>query len=136
MNPDPIEQQLQRRAQPQLPPEWRAEILGAATGAREEQERAETPMRGISWKHVRWGALAAVWVAILTLGQLDPDDPRRPPSSTLAYEDVVHAVQERNRLMTEVRANEQGAGTTIPTPAVRQRSGHYRQQKHSTLHYA
>ena len=136
MNPDPFEQQLQRRPLPQLPPEWRAEILGAATAAREDQERAETPARGISWKHVRWGVLAAVWVTILTLGQMDPDDTRRPSSSTLAYEDVVRAVQERNRLMTEVRANEPGTGTPITPPAVRQRSGRYRPRENSTLQYA
>ncbi len=134
MNPDAFEQQLQRRELTQLPPEWRAEILGAAVAAREEQERTESPYGGVPWKRIRWGALAAVWIAIGTFGQLDPEE-RRSVGPALAYQDVLTAVRERTRLMAEVRANEEPVEIATP-PAVRQRSGHRHDRKTATLQFA
>ena len=122
MNPDPFEQHLQRRALPPLPPEWRAEILGAAAAAREEQERAETPGRGIPWKHARWGALAAVWVGILTIRQLDPMEADQSVP-IVSHAEILQGLEERQRLLAEFAEEKAAAAHKTPTVVPRHRSG-------------
>lgn len=76
MNLDEFEQHLARQPLRPLPPEWRAEILGAATAAAAVSTEAE-PRRSAPWWRewlwptpVAWGALATCWAAILVLNRL------------------------------------------------------------------
>ena len=69
MKTDDFERRLSEQLMKELPPEWRAEILGNA------QPRAKArPTRQAGWWHewlwpspVAWGTLAAMWVVGLCL---------------------------------------------------------------------
>jgi len=121
MNPDEFEEQLGRRRAPQLPPEWRAGILSVAESAREEQERSEVTAVG-SRAHIRWAALAAVWVAIGLISTFDrtSDSHSAPAIAVAAPIEFEHRWQERLRLMAEWA---EPPTPPPPAPVYRRRSG-------------
>lgn len=130
MTPDPFEQQLQQRPLPQLPPEWRTEILGAATAARMEQERTETSsVASVSWKHIHWGALAAVWVAIGLISVLEPEPEGRPLAIHTTPVDLERRWQEHLRLLAEWA---EPPAALPPAPPLPPRSG-YRPARQKTF---
>ncbi len=80
---DDFEQFLKNQPLRAVPPEWRSEILAAASqGGR--KEIALPAWRGWLWPSpYAWGALAAVWVVILGLNiasqrEMDRNRPRGP----------------------------------------------------------
>jgi hypothetical protein len=73
MNTDDLEKRLQRQSLREIPGEWRAQILAAA------RARGRTTGAGDSipaWRlifariPVAWGALAAVWIALIAINFL------------------------------------------------------------------
>ena len=87
MNPDPFEQKLGRQPLRGVPPDWRAEILAAATataaGARQAAPVQPVPMRWLRellWPApAAWAGLAAAWCGILLVHWVsDPVLPSPP----------------------------------------------------------
>jgi len=93
MNPEDFEQQLSRRPLRPLPPEWRAEILGAVQAAANVIESPTAPLpvrkpfvvtlwRELFWSCRRiWGGLAAIWVAVAAINTAIDDSPRASVAS-------------------------------------------------------
>ena len=74
MKPDLFEERLRTQPLKPLPPVWREEILGAARGSAQEDQRGLLERGGLErlcewfWPHpVAWAGLAACWVAVAGL---------------------------------------------------------------------
>src|SRR5579859_352756 len=88
MNPEDFERHLSRRPLRPPPPEWRAEILGAAQAAANAVENPTAPLpvrkpfvvtlwRELFWSCRRvWGGLAAIWLAVVVINTAIDDSPR------------------------------------------------------------
>ena len=76
-----FEQKLSRQPLRTPPPEWRAEILGAA-------QKLVVPAwtwRDWFWPSpAAWGALAAVWIAVFALGRSETSSTGTAPGSGIA----------------------------------------------------
>ncbi|HKW28479.1 MAG TPA: hypothetical protein VJT54_04025 [Verrucomicrobiae bacterium] len=113
MNHDDFEQKLRRQPLRQVPAEWRAEILAAAS--RESGVESRTPknfwsssvvrhLSSVFWPHpVAWAGLAAIWIFILAINFTLRDtapvvvDRFSPPTT-----EVIVEVRQQQRLLAEL----------------------------------
>jgi len=117
---DDFEQFLKSQPLRAAPPEWRAEILAAA-------KKTTKSSSSKSWLHVwlwpspyAWGALAAIWVAILILNSAAQPGrsltPQNGPAPTV--DEMVALLNEHRRELDEFMPKAQVVMTT-PPPAVK-----------------
>lgn len=107
MNFDDFEKHLQRQPMRHPPTEWRGEILDAAKARTKTAAAPRESLLGVIWRQwmarvsPAWGALAAVWLAIVgvnsfLLGAGEPQSrmSSAPPSSMMALQNL-HRMQEK-----------------------------------------
>ena len=127
MNSD-FEKQLQRQPWRELPRDWRAEILGAASVPRPSGlgpvhhsfGDGGSPGQGIStWPSLRaWAGLAAVWLVIFLLHVAAPDEPRlgrNTPAMTLQSFARLH---EQTLMMAQFPGQTDVAEPPVALPAL------------------
>lgn len=108
MKPDSLEQKLARQQMRQVPPEWRVEVLIAARQAQNPRQPSPTARHSffstlnqqlatLLWPNPRaWGALATVWVVILTANMASRGD-----SATATARRVAPPTPEMRELLRE-----------------------------------
>jgi len=126
MNAD-FEKHLQGQPLRELPRDWRAEILSAATAARPSGLRPVRPSlggvgsagKGIStWPSLRaWGALAAVWVVIFLLHVAAPDEPRLARNSPAMTVQSFARLHEQTLLMAQFPGQTDAAEPPLAPPS-------------------
>lgn len=104
MHSHDFEAELQSRPQRQLPPEWRAEILGATTAAPTEATRQmpQNCERRIAPSMWRWGSLAAVWALIGLLNLSSPEAEVWSVQTVAPAVDWEKHWQENQRMVAEL----------------------------------
>ena len=121
-----FEKQLASQRLKTIPPEWRAEILGAAQRtARRDASTTETPrlqplhwLRELLWPCPQaWAALAGVWIVIAVVQHATPG--ASPGMNTAVAKAPVTSVIEQRRELA--RAIEAASGKLEPSPADRPR---------------
>ena len=72
MNIDDLEKRLQRQPLRQIPAEWRGEILSACAPMQKAPIAGSIPLWRLLFARfpVAWGALAAVWIALIAINFL------------------------------------------------------------------
>lgn len=122
MNIEEFERKLNRRPLRQVPTEWRATILQAATGsslAFAEQRR------GFSWRELfwpspsAWVSLATVWVLILilNLASTEPEAEGLAPKYPVpANGQLLMALEQQRRLRAELMDTTAVVATDDATP--------------------
>jgi len=96
-----FEQQLQRHPMRELPREWRAEILAAAS--RPGQPSLIDRLSTWLWPHPRaWAGLAAAWVLILLLHFTAPDEPRLARNSSPMTFQALAMMQKQTLMMAQL----------------------------------
>jgi hypothetical protein len=142
MNAD-FESQLQRQPLRELPRDWRAEILAAASGLRDRGEGATlltdedevgravlcpprrarsarpTSSDGIStWPSLRaWAALAAVWLVIFLLHVAAPDEPRLARNSPAMTLQSFARLHEQTLMMAQFPSQTDVAEPPVAPPS-------------------
>jgi hypothetical protein len=141
MNAD-FEKQLQGQPLRELPRDWRAEILAAASVPSPSSLRPVHPGLGdaaslggsfSAWPSLRaWAALAAVWVVIFLLHFIAPDEPRlarNSPAMTMQSFAILH---EQTLMMAQLLGQtdpaDPGQPPAAPAAAPRPRSEIARKQ--------
>ena len=105
---DHFEQLLRRQPLRKIPQEWRAEILAAAPSNNLQRVASEPAASFLSFlsSHmplVRWGALAAVWMVILSLNHAARDTRPEPQASyTPPSPQMLLVLREQNKLLAEL----------------------------------
>jgi hypothetical protein len=108
MKPDDFEQQLERQAFRQVPPEWRAEILKAAKGELRSSECRPTTIRQVLdvllWPSPKaWAGLAAVWAVVLSLGIANRRQPEpRAGQEAAPSPATILALREQRRTLAQL----------------------------------
>ena len=113
MKPEDFEQKLQRQPMRQVPGDWRAEILAAASAAG-AAHRAVCGRRSVVslpnwlstllWPHpVAWAGLAAIWIFIFAVNFSIRDQvPVMAEKSTPPSPEVIAALRQQQRLFAEL----------------------------------
>lgn len=111
MNHDDFEQELRRQPLRQIPAEWRAEILGAATShppspfaRRSLFSTLNAQLAAILWPHpAAWAGLAAVWIFIFAV-DFSTRDNAAPIAGKLSSPttEVMVEVRQQQRLLAEL----------------------------------
>jgi hypothetical protein len=133
MNQNDFEARLRRQPPRQVPPEWRAEILGAARQTARSDHASLKPfardsflstvhdwLTALLWPNPRaWATLAAVWVGIIAIQFLLRDKPETvaqkavPPSPQ-----VVVVLEQQKRLLAELIGQPSPLDAEPPKPAL------------------
>jgi hypothetical protein len=115
MNPD-FEKQLQRQPIRQIPREWRAPILDAAS--RSEPPSLVAVVREWLWPHPRaWAGLAAAWVVIFLLQFTAPEPPRVARSSTPVTIQTMATLREQSLRMAQLLGQWDNPAAPAAAPA-------------------
>src|ERR1043165_39310 len=123
MNPDDLEQQLQRRPLRPVPPQCREEILAAALSAQPPAQATRPGSRFISsflellWPAPRaWAALAALWLLLL-LVNVRSSGPSQPMARniTIPSSELLLAIQRQSLPLLDA-PSAPPAETPQPTP--------------------
>ncbi|MGA2541952.1 MAG: hypothetical protein ABSG78_10410 [Verrucomicrobiota bacterium] len=127
MNAD-FESKLQRQPLRELPRDWRAEILAAASVPRPSGLRpvhpsfggVGSPGQGIStWPSLRaWAALAAVWVVIFLLHVAAPDEPRLARNSPAMTLQSFARLHEQTLMMAQFPGQSEAGEPPVALPAL------------------
>jgi hypothetical protein len=126
MNPEDFEQQIKQRPVRSLPPEWRAEILGAAKAA---AQAAPEPRQSIFatireqlsvflWPHPRaWAGIAAVWLVIIALRMMEPGAPvQETAEKRPVRQAAVMALTEERRELAQLLGDFHSVQMVLPPP--------------------
>ena len=107
MNNSEFEDHLRRQPLKPLPPHWRQQILRSCQSApKTSAAQGVERLRELFWPHPRaWGALAVVWIVILTINLINHQEQdgsvhARPTQSE--REQLRMALVEQRRLWQEV----------------------------------
>jgi hypothetical protein len=96
-----FEKQLQRHPMRELPREWRAEILAAASLA--ERSTLVNWLSTWLWPHPRaWAGLGAAWVLIFLLHFTAPDEPRMARNSSPMTFQTLAMMQKQTLMMAQL----------------------------------
>lgn len=115
MNPEDFEKRLQRQPLRQLPSEWRADILHAATAANARRSIVNWPLFIFSklWRELIWPArriwvgFAFVWVAIVAVNFADAEKSGGLEASTkVPLGNLITVWQQQQELLTELNSPE------------------------------
>ena len=126
MKPDEFEQKLSRQPLRQVPVDWRAEILAAASTSARPTTNGARPGRlstithqlsTVFWPHPKaWAGLAAAWVLILAVNFSTRDtSPRMAGKSLPPSPEVIVELKKQQRLFAELM------GSREPLDADRQK---------------
>ncbi len=109
MNPDDLQQRLQRLPLRSVPGEWRSEILNAARRARCPQPAGPNAQPSAWWRELlwpcpqAWACLAALWVVLLLLNLAARDPVRLAKASKSTPEpEFILALREHRRQLAEL----------------------------------
>jgi hypothetical protein len=135
MNADDFEQVLQRQRPRPIPPEWREDILSAASGERTRAlaaplhptwlETLNSRLSAIFWPSPKaWVGLAAAWVVVFSI-QFGIRDPRPAPVAKVASSspEVQRALKQQHELLVELIGAPPPAEAGRPKPSARQPRG-------------
>jgi hypothetical protein len=122
MNPDDFEKRLQRQPLRQIPSEWRAEILQAATSprpstldplARRSGAKAARPslLSAILWLQPKaWAALGCVWILIFALHAASRgNSPMLAQASAPKSANMMITLKDREQTLVELIGNNNSA---------------------------
>ena len=117
MNLDDFEKELRRRPLRRVPPEWKAQIVPAATV---NHEPWWGRLAEYIWpSRIAWGALAAAWVAIGVL-RLTTVETSTPGTRHADYAQLRVVIEQKRKLQ---EAEYESVNVSKPAPAIRPRSG-------------
>jgi len=144
MKPDPFEEKLRNQPLRRVPPEWRQEILRAASNA-DKPRMPSTNVAAGSWSELlstlrsrlaailwpcprAWAGLAAVWVGMLLFNhEIAPKGTSLARETPSAAANVV-GWREQERLLTELMGPQNAPVADRPRPSSARPRSEWRRQ--------
>lgn len=122
MNPDDFENQLQNQPLRQVPREWRAEILNAASAALTIPPSPFTShvpwWRELLWPNPAvWAGLAAAWVVVFALNMASSQElPTTVATTPAPSPEVLQALNQQKQLFAELIHSSELPSVETPKP--------------------
>lgn len=103
MNLDDFEQELKRQPFRSVPPQWKEQILSGTERTPDTRPDRRSWLQELLWPSpMAWGALAAVWVAIVGINVAIRDDEDGQGAMQTDYAQLRLAVEQKRTLQAEL----------------------------------